>query len=249
MSKIDQHDHNRITEDGAEAVALALAHRHRAWRIIRRMQRGGRADWLLEDAGGGTVALEVMPRASSSSARQLASVTSVFNVSVSTLIAPDGTESCGGTLETHYAGASLVNVCVLANLFQLLGKPCRYAAPVDSTLPTSPAWKEVSAIEEELAKAFPVSEGQGRIARRGAVSAALKAGDYDRAQALAAAYIAEGAAPTSLKIALRQILEEADQAMKQRFQHAAKYHTLREARDLACRQRQDGPFGLAAKAA
>ncbi len=59
MSKIDQHDHNRITEDGAEAVALALAHRHRAWRIIRRMQRGGRADWLLEDAGGETVALEV----------------------------------------------------------------------------------------------------------------------------------------------------------------------------------------------
>ena len=59
MGKIEQHDHNRITEDGAEAVALALAHRHRAWRIIRRMQRGGRADWLLEDARGGTVALEV----------------------------------------------------------------------------------------------------------------------------------------------------------------------------------------------
>ena len=28
LSKIDQHDHNRITEDGAEAVALAVAHRH-----------------------------------------------------------------------------------------------------------------------------------------------------------------------------------------------------------------------------
>ena len=39
-------------------------------------------------------------------------------------------------------------------------------------IPASPAWKEVSAIEEELAKAFPVSEGQGRIARRGAVRAA-----------------------------------------------------------------------------
>jgi hypothetical protein len=80
-------------------------------------------------------------------------------------------------------------------------------------IPASPAWKEVSTIEEELAKAFPVSEGQGRIARRGAVSAALKAGDYDRAQALAAAYIAEEAAPDSLKTALREILEEADRAM------------------------------------
>jgi hypothetical protein len=59
MSKVNQHDHHRITELGAETVALALAHRHRAWRIIRRMQRGGRADWLLEDARGGTVALEV----------------------------------------------------------------------------------------------------------------------------------------------------------------------------------------------
>jgi hypothetical protein len=49
LSKLDQHDHNRITEDGAEAVALALAHRHRAWRVIRRMQREEHADWLLED--------------------------------------------------------------------------------------------------------------------------------------------------------------------------------------------------------
>jgi Mg-chelatase subunit ChlI len=62
LSKIDQHDHNRITEDGAEAVALALAHRHRAWRVIRRMQREEHADWLLEDAqeeGRRVVALEV----------------------------------------------------------------------------------------------------------------------------------------------------------------------------------------------
>ena len=62
LSKIDQHDHNRITEDGAEAVALAVAHRHRAWRVIRRMQREEHADWLLEDAQEGArqvVALEV----------------------------------------------------------------------------------------------------------------------------------------------------------------------------------------------
>lgn len=51
LSKIDQHDHNRITEDGAEAVALAVAHRHRAWRVVRRMQREEHADWLLEDVG------------------------------------------------------------------------------------------------------------------------------------------------------------------------------------------------------
>lgn len=62
LNKIDQHDHNRITEDGAEGVALALGYLHRAWRVIRRMQREEHADWLLEDDRGGkrrVVALEV----------------------------------------------------------------------------------------------------------------------------------------------------------------------------------------------
>jgi hypothetical protein len=62
LGKIDQHDHNRITEDGAEAVALAVAHRYRAWRVVRRMQREEHADWLLEDTTGSgrlVVALEV----------------------------------------------------------------------------------------------------------------------------------------------------------------------------------------------
>jgi hypothetical protein len=62
MRKLDQHDHHRITEDGAEAVVLALAHRHRGWRVVRRMQREEQADWLLEETAQGSrqmVALEV----------------------------------------------------------------------------------------------------------------------------------------------------------------------------------------------
>jgi hypothetical protein len=62
LSKIDQHDHNQITEDGAEAVMLAVAHRHRAWCVVRRLQREEHADWLLEDTAGRqrqVVALEV----------------------------------------------------------------------------------------------------------------------------------------------------------------------------------------------
>jgi len=112
--------------------------------------------------------------------------------------------------------------------------------------PASSAWKDVSRIEEQLAKALPVSEAQGRIARRGAVDAALKAGDYDRAQALADAYIAEDAAPLSLKTALREILEEADQEIASHFQHAAKHITPRQVRDIERRSREAGPFGLAA---
>jgi hypothetical protein len=112
--------------------------------------------------------------------------------------------------------------------------------------PVLQAWAEVSSLEEELAKALPVSESEGRIARRGAVRAALKAGDYARAHALAEAYVADETAPRSLKAALRKILEEDAQAVASRFPYAAKHHSLREARDLARRFREAGAFGLAA---
>lgn len=62
LAELGQHDHNRVTEDGAEAVALVLAHQHRGWRVVRRLQREEHADWLLEQSGEGTsqmVALEV----------------------------------------------------------------------------------------------------------------------------------------------------------------------------------------------
>ena len=49
FSRLDQHDHHRVTEEGAEAVALVLAHEDRGWRVVRRMQREEYADWLLEE--------------------------------------------------------------------------------------------------------------------------------------------------------------------------------------------------------
>lgn len=59
---IGQHDFNRITEDGAEAIVLAVAHRSKGWQVLRRMQREESADWLLEHISQGTrrlVAVEV----------------------------------------------------------------------------------------------------------------------------------------------------------------------------------------------
>jgi transketolase N-terminal domain/subunit len=92
----------------------------------------------------------------------------------------------------------------------------------------------------------PVSKGQGRIARRGAVRAALKSGNFSRAYALADGYLAEGNAPESLKTALQIILEEYTQAVASGFQYASKHHSLREAQGLASRLRAAGAFGLAA---
>lgn len=62
LAHAKQHDHNRITEDGAEAIALAVAHETNTWRVVRRMQREERADWLLEHESDGKrklVAFEV----------------------------------------------------------------------------------------------------------------------------------------------------------------------------------------------
>jgi len=108
------------------------------------------------------------------------------------------------------------------------------------------AWREVSVFEEELAKALPSSELEGQIARRGAVRAALKAGEYARAQSLCDTYLADTDAPTFLKTGVQEILEEADREISSRFQHAAKHHTPREARDLASRFSDAGAVSLAA---
>jgi hypothetical protein len=62
LGTLEQYDSKRITEDGAEAIALAVAHKMRAWRVIRRMQQGKFADWLLEHRDNGVkklVAFEV----------------------------------------------------------------------------------------------------------------------------------------------------------------------------------------------
>jgi hypothetical protein len=62
LNDLEQHDFDRVTEDGAEAVVLALAHQACGWRVVRRMQREEHADWLLEQLGEGprqVVALEV----------------------------------------------------------------------------------------------------------------------------------------------------------------------------------------------
>lgn len=110
------------------------------------------------------------------------------------------------------------------------------------------AWAEVSSVEEELAKTFPVSQGQGRIARRGAVRAALKAGDYARAQELSDSYANEKGATKTLKTALREMLAEDAKEMESRFRFASKQLRAPEAREIARHVQESGPFGLAAAA-
>lgn len=54
-------DEKRVTEDGAEAVALAFVHARSGWTVSRRIQQGGSGDWLLTNPSKRkmTLALEV----------------------------------------------------------------------------------------------------------------------------------------------------------------------------------------------
>lgn len=47
-TSLEAMDAHRLTEDGAEAVALAYVHQVGRWQIKRRLRRGERADWLLQ---------------------------------------------------------------------------------------------------------------------------------------------------------------------------------------------------------
>jgi hypothetical protein len=113
-------------------------------------------------------------------------------------------------------------------------------------LETPSAWMEVSKLEEELAKIMPVKEAEGRIARRGAVRAALKAKDHVRARDLVERYAAEDGGPKALRTALRAMLKADVKVLSEQFPFAAKHHNPNDVQKLANRLQESGPFWLAA---
>jgi len=55
----DRLDFHRVTEDAAEAIALALVYVAKGWVVRRRAQREEHADWLLVDTDMRSIAMEV----------------------------------------------------------------------------------------------------------------------------------------------------------------------------------------------
>ncbi|MBM4044023.1 MAG: hypothetical protein FJ279_02830 [Planctomycetes bacterium] len=108
------------------------------------------------------------------------------------------------------------------------------------------AWAEVSRVEEELAKVLSIKDAEGRIARRGAVRAALKAKDYARAQDLAQRYAGEPGAPRTLSAELRDMLKADANVLSEQFPFAARHYKPADVQAQANRLHQGGPFGLAA---
>jgi hypothetical protein len=108
------------------------------------------------------------------------------------------------------------------------------------------AWLEVSRFEEELSKALPVSDPEGRIARRGAVRAAVKANLPARAKELVASYLAEKGVPKSLRGEFTEILEADSRLLAEEFPSAARHHNARDFQHLVAQLLERGPFCLAA---
>jgi hypothetical protein len=108
----------------------------------------------------------------------------------------------------------------------------------------SPAWLEVSKLEEELTKLKPANDAEGRIARRGAVRAALKANDIARAEELAKRFADDGASRVLHK-ELHDLLKVEANGLSERFPSAVKHHKPREVLRLAKLLLERGPFLLA----
>ena len=108
------------------------------------------------------------------------------------------------------------------------------------------AWREVSELEEEIAKMVPATQTEGRVARRGAVRAALKARDYVRARDLAESYAAEQDVPRALCGELRDMLQADANELSEEFPSAARHYAPSDLQVLAEQLHEHGPFGLVA---
>lgn len=83
------------------------------------------------------------------------------------------------------------------------------ALPDPAAPEAAQAHLEVSILEERIAAELPASHPEGGVARRGAVRAAVAAGQPKRARALAQRFLAEDDAPRELREAIRQLCEPA----------------------------------------
>ncbi|MEA2600701.1 MAG: hypothetical protein QOF89_1693 [Acidobacteriota bacterium] len=75
---------------------------------------------------------------------------------------------------------------------------------------TQLAYREVSLLEERIAKFLPACDPEGALARRGAVRAALAAKDIARAQKLGERFLAEADCGAELRAELLELSEQAD---------------------------------------
>jgi hypothetical protein len=109
------------------------------------------------------------------------------------------------------------------------------------------AWREVALYERRLAQIAPAADIVGGVARVGAVSAALEAGDRAQAAELASQYLAEPSLPSERRQAIKKALDESKRVLAKRFPSLAKKGRLAELDDWkVCIRKSPRVFPLAA---
>jgi len=106
------------------------------------------------------------------------------------------------------------------------------------------AWREVSELEEQLAKVKPADDAEGHIARCGAVRAAVRANDIARAEALSQQFAEQGAS-RALRKELRDLLKVEANGLSEGFPSALRHHKPSDVLRLARLVLERGPFLLA----
>ena len=89
------------------------------------------------------------------------------------------------------------------------------------------AWREVMAYEESLARITQPAEIAGGVARAGAVTAALAAGQRLDAQRLASQYLAEDALPAERRNVIERAIKQDEKRLAEHFPALNKQGRLR----------------------
>ncbi len=109
------------------------------------------------------------------------------------------------------------------------------------------AWREVMMYEERLARMTSAAEIPGGIARLGAVTSALAAGEREKAAELAEQYLMEESLPKERRHAIQRALDEYKDSLAKRFPSLSKNGRLAELDKWRARARQmPSVFPLAA---
>jgi hypothetical protein len=127
-------------------------------------------------------------------------------------------------------------------LYPLISETIRRAETLeDSGAPgAKSAYLDLSLLEERVTEILPASDPEGALARRGAVRAALAAGDLARARRLSELFLAERDADTDSMAEIAQLLEKAERATAARFPRVAAVIGFSEIRRIAFSLHQQG---------
>lgn len=107
------------------------------------------------------------------------------------------------------------------------------------------AYLDVSGIEEAITQRLPADHPDGALARRGAVRAAVAAGDDRRARELAERFKAEPDTSDELRREIQELSDGSDDVIAARWPCAARRYGVREIRRVTlARARQSAPFPI-----